>query len=259
MPRWAIVTDLDGTLLDHATYDWAPAAPTLARLRAAGVPVVPASSKTAAELVPLRAALGLSDMPALCENGGGIVPPGAEATPDRADHARLLAALAALPEELRAPFRGFSEMSVAEVAALTGLSAREAARARDRAFTEPGVWSGAKAARAAFARALRAAGVSAREGGRFLTLGFGRTKADRMREVAASLGTTHLLALGDAPNDVEMLEAADRAAIVANPHRAPLPPLEGEAAGRILRTRAPGPEGWSCAVERILCEAGVAL
>lgn len=259
MAGWAIVTDLDGTLLDHATYSWAPAAPTLERLRAAGVPVVLASSKTAAEIVALRDALGLSDVPAICENGGGIVPRGAAAQPDATEHARLMAVLDALPGDLRAPFRGVSEMSVAEVATLTGLPEREAARARDRAHTEPGVWTGAKAARAAFARALRAAGVTAREGGRFLTLGFGHTKADRMREVAATLGATRLLALGDAPNDIEMLEAADRAAIVANPQRAPLPRLDGEAEGRILRTRAPGPEGWSCAVERILCEAGVAL
>ena len=92
-----IFTDLDGTLLDHETYDWSPAAPLLGRLTAAGIPVCLASSKTAAEMVPLRAAMGLSAAPLICENGAGIVP-GGEATAtgaDRSAYARLRAALQA--------------------------------------------------------------------------------------------------------------------------------------------------------------------
>jgi mannosyl-3-phosphoglycerate phosphatase len=252
MPDWLIVTDLDGTLMDHATYSHAAADATLARLRAARIPVALASSKTAAEIVPLRAALGFAHVPAICENGGGIVPPGAAARPDATAHARLRAALDRLPRELRAGFRGFSDMTLDELAEATGLAPGEAALARARAFTEPGLWTGTEEARAAFVE-----GIAAREGGRFLTLGFGHTKAERMHEIAESLGRDRILALGDAPNDVEMLEAADRAAIVANPHRAPLPRLAGEAEGRILRTDLPGPAGWSWAVERILSAEGV--
>ncbi|MFP4303611.1 MAG: HAD-IIB family hydrolase [Rhodosalinus sp.] len=259
MAKWLIVTDLDGTLLEHETYSHAPAEATLDRLRAAGVPVAFASSKTAAEIVPLRAELGFAHVPAICENGGGLVPPGRDALPDRSRHARLRAALAALPAALRAPFRGFSDMDVDAVAAATGLPPDAAARARDRAFTEPGLWTGTQADRGAFIEALAAQGVTAREGGRFLTLGFGHTKAERMHQIADEMGCERLLALGDAPNDIEMLEAADRAAIVANPHRAPLPALGGEATGRILRTDLPGPAGWSLAVERILSEEGVAF
>jgi mannosyl-3-phosphoglycerate phosphatase len=145
------------------------------------------------------------------------------------------------------------------VAAITGLPPAEAARARARAFTEPGVWSGDATGRAQFIATLAEQGVTAREGGRFLTLGLGATKAARMREVCAGLGRDRILALGDAPNDTEMLEAADRAAIVANPHRPPLPRLAGETAGRILRTALPGPAGWSWAVDRILSQEGVAF
>jgi mannosyl-3-phosphoglycerate phosphatase len=259
MAHWMIVTDLDGTLLDHASYSHAAADATLARLRAAGIPVALASSKTAAEIAPLRAELGFAHVPAICENGGGLVPPGEAALPDGGDHARLQAALAALPAPLRAPFRGFSDMSAAEIAEATGLPPEAATRARARAFTEPGLWAGTEQQRAAFTEALAARGVTAREGGRFLTLGFGHTKAERMHQIAREMGCDRILALGDAPNDVEMLETADRAAIVANPHRAPLPALAGEAEGRILRTDLPGPAGWSQAVERILSEEGVAL
>jgi ribonucleotide monophosphatase NagD (HAD superfamily) len=49
MPSPLVFTDLDGTLLDHDTYDWTPARDALDRLTRAGIPVVFTSSKTAAE------------------------------------------------------------------------------------------------------------------------------------------------------------------------------------------------------------------
>ena len=45
-----IFTDLDGTLIDHHTYSAEAARPALEAARAAGVPVVPCSSKTLAEM-----------------------------------------------------------------------------------------------------------------------------------------------------------------------------------------------------------------
>ena len=41
MSGWAIVTDLDGTLLDAATYSCEAARPALAEAARRGVPVVP--------------------------------------------------------------------------------------------------------------------------------------------------------------------------------------------------------------------------
>ena len=35
-PTWWVVTDLDGTLMDHR-YDWSPAAAVLTRLRQNGI------------------------------------------------------------------------------------------------------------------------------------------------------------------------------------------------------------------------------
>ena len=54
--RWWVVTDLDGTLMDHH-YDWSPAAAVLRSLQRAGVPVIPCTSKTAEEVERFRAAL----------------------------------------------------------------------------------------------------------------------------------------------------------------------------------------------------------
>ncbi|NDV02645.1 HAD-IIB family hydrolase [Pseudoroseicyclus tamaricis] len=247
----AIFTDLDGTLLDHETYDWSPAAPVLARLRDAGIPVVLASSKTAAEIAPLRAEMGLSACPAIVENGAGILPAGAETVPGE-DYAALMQLLSGRPVAHR--FRGFNEMSTEEVAATTGLSPEAAAKAKARQFSEPGLFEGSDDEREAFVQELAGEGVQARAGGRFLTLSFGRTKAQAMAEIAPSLGATLTVALGDAPNDVEMLEAADLGIIIANPAHDPLPLLPGEAEGRITRASLTGPGGWADEVGRILDE-----
>ena len=52
-----IVTDLDGTLLDHRTYEWGRRPPDVrARTAQAGVPLVLCSSKTRAEIEALSAA-----------------------------------------------------------------------------------------------------------------------------------------------------------------------------------------------------------
>lgn len=256
-PPLIVFTDLDGTLLDHHDYSWQAAAPALTRLRALGVPVIIASSKTAAEIAPLRQDIGFPDCPAIVENGAGLLPPGAhpDDTPD--DYARLRAALDTLPAPLRQAFRGFGDMTDAEVAEITGLPAAAATLARRRAFSEPGLFDGDDRGLANFTRALTDAGISARRGGRFLTLSFGGTKADRMDEIAAQYDTPDTVALGDAPNDVEMLETATHGVIIANPSGQPLPPLSGEKDGRITRSEKPGPEGWNESLLKLLSSKGL--
>lgn len=244
-PSLIVFTDLDGTLLDHHSYSWAPALPALAKLRAMGVPVVLASSKTAAEIAPLRNEMRLPHCPAIVENGAGLLP--ARTDPDETgeDYARLRAALDTLPADLRTPFRGFGDMSPQVVADITGLPLDNARLARARAFSEPGLFDGDRETLQAFVAALEAKGLTARRGGRFLTLSFGGTKADRMDEIIKDYGNPTSIALGDAPNDVEMLERADHGVIIANPSGNALPLLAGEREGRVLRSEKAGPDGWN--------------
>jgi mannosyl-3-phosphoglycerate phosphatase len=259
-PALIVFSDLDGTLLDHASYSWQAAAPALDALKQRGIPLILASSKTAAEIAGLRAEMGFADCPAIVENGAGMLQPRGsdDADDDDAVHRRLIAALDALPADLRAKFSGFSDWSIDEVAARTGLSHDSAAKAAMRRFSEPGLWTGSAQERADFESRLAVHGVTARQGGRYLTLSFGASKASRMREIVARYACgddwPRMLALGDAPNDIEMLEAADIGVIVANPHGASLPELDGEKAGRILRTGKPGPQGWNESVLRIIEE-----
>ena len=243
-----VFTDLDGTLIDHDNYDWRPAKPALDALKNLSAAVVMASSKTAPEIGVLQAELGLEHWPAIVENGAGILEPSHGLADASGSYAKLRELLNQVPAELRVCFEGFGDMSCERVVEVTGLSADAAVNAQRRHFSEPGLWSGGAEDRSAFSRCLSDLGVSAREGGRFLTLSFGKTKADRMAEIIRRYTPLHTVALGDAPNDIEMLQSADFGVVIANHHREPLPVLEGEEQGRIVRTDKAGPEGWNRAM-----------
>ena len=247
-----VFTDLDGTLISHDTYEWDAAAPALASLRDIGAGVVLASSKTAAEIITLRQALGLERWPAIVENGAGLLAPHSTVLPDNAAYLLVRQLLNDTPPKGRDQYRGFGDMTAAEIAEITGLDPDAAARAAQRAFSEPGLWSGEPSELDEFLSELAQKGIMAREGGRFLTLSLGKTKADQMADIIAQYQPFQTVALGDAPNDVEMLETADLGIIIANPHNAPLPVLKGEATGRITRTTRTGPEGWNAAMLDLL-------
>jgi len=252
-----VFTDLDGTLLDHTSYDYAPAHPTLDRLLRQDIPLVLASSKTAAEMVPLRRDLQFEHCPAICENGAGVV--AARAAPDSnsQEYVKLREALDTVPGDLRACFEGFGDMSLARISEVTGLSPDNARLAAQRAFSEPGIWTGSDDAQDQFLSHLRAHGITARRGGRFLTLSFGGTKADQMHRICAELVRTTTIALGDAPNDFEMLNAADYAIVLPNAHGHPVRVTKNDMS-KVIHADQPGPTGWHASLGAVLTNLGVA-
>ena len=241
-----VFSDLDGTLLDHQTYSWAAARPALNALADCGAGVVLASSKTAVEIQILQQEMGLTQWPAIVENGAGVIWRADSDVFDTSSYDELRAALADLPPG----FVGFGDMSDQDVVDETGLPLEGAKAARMRCFSEPGLWRGPVDRLAQFLDAARDKGIHARQGGRFLTLSFGRTKADAMAEVAARLAPKTTLALGDAPNDIEMLVAADHGVLVANPSAPPIPKTPDT--NKLIRTIEHGPMGWNQAVLSLL-------
>lgn len=247
-----IFTDLDGTLIDHHSYDHSAAQEALDVLAQIGAGVVLASSKTGAEIARLRRELSLNAWPAIVENGAGVLLPHAEDGADTEQYQALRRKIDGLPDDMRALFTGFDDMTAEEVAARTGLSLEGAMRARMRAYSEPGLWAGTPQQQEAFVARLAARGMVAQQGGRFLTLSFGATKADQVRSLIAQYRPEITIALGDAPNDIAMIEACDHGVIIANPTRSALPPLAGEATGKIQRIDQPGPIGWNTAILGLL-------
>lgn len=265
-----VFSDLDGTLLDHDSYSFEAAKPALALLKARGIPLVLASSKTEAEMQPIAEAMGLTG-PMIVENGAGVANraanpagnPAAEALPDRPSHthADLMKAFRQLPNYLQSCFEGFCDWDVARVMAETGLSAEAALRAKARRFSEPGRFSGTQAEREELVRQLEHFGFTAVQGGRFFTLMPKTSKAERMREVAASYAAgsgdgVRTVALGDGMNDLDMLQAADCGVIIANPSHAPLPVTQRERDGFIVRSSEIGPHGWNQMIHTLV-QAGV--
>lgn len=243
-----VFSDLDGTLIDHDSYDWSPACAALDRLRDISAGLVLASSKTAAEISLLRHELAYTHWPAIVENGSGMLPPHQDSVPNDGEYTRLRAVLNDMPQELRQHFVGFGDMDLNDIVQATGLTPDAASLAKQRHFSEPGEWRGNAHQKDAFLAHLGQHGIVAQQGGRFLTLSFGRNKVDQMRALIEIHEPAHTIALGDAPNDIAMIEAAEFGVVIANPHRPPLPPLQGEAEGRILRTEQAGPWGWNEAI-----------
>ena len=255
-----VFTDLDGTLLDHETYSYEAANEALGLLRANSIPLILASSKTAAEIAPLREQLGFSNCPAIVENGAGILDAGKAALTDKASYSKLLEAIANVDSTLRDCFRGFSQFTAEEIAQATSLSLAAAKLAKDRQFSEPGIWSGNSDNLARFKQRLADMGIVAQQGGRFISLSLGGNKADRLKEIATAYtnatGDIHTIALGDSLNDIKMLKAATRGIIVANPHGVHIPVMDEEHQGTISRTSLTGPSGWNKAVIDVLKNIG---
>lgn len=247
-----VFSDLDGTLLDHKSYSWAPARPAIEALKQMGAGIILASSKTAREIDLLRSNMELDQWPCIVENGAGLLPAHSHDSDSKGQYDKLRKLLDKIPDQLRDLFTGFGDMTDAEVAHATGLTIESAASARAREFSEPGIWHGRESQKNVFLQHLYKAGIHTQQGGRFLTLSFGANKADRLRELKNHYQPLTTVALGDAPNDVDMLESADIAVVVSNPHAESLPILKGEREGHVIRTESPGPNGWNAAILSII-------
>lgn len=258
-----IFTDLDGSLLDHDSYSWQAAQPWLQRLNAARLPVIIASSKTAAEITVLQQRLGLSAFPFIAENGAQVVFPAAWHRPARvfgADYAAIVNAL----RRLRASFafRGFADVDDATVAQWCGFTPAEARLARQRAGTEPLRWLDDERQLAQFRRALAQQRLALTRGGRFYhVMGRGVSKGRAARWLTHRYQLRHqrafaTLALGDGPNDLPLLQSADYAVLIRARHGAALR-LPATRRGRLYRSRQTGPAGWSEGLDHFLLSGNV--
>ncbi len=262
-----VYTDLDGTLLDHDTYSFEAAAPALQRLAQLGIPVIPVTSKTLAELDGLNRELGLNG-PCIAENGGLIAWPSgyfnSASTLQRVgryqveylsvDYADILGTLAELRQSYGFRFSGFADLSDTDVARLTGLDTGAAHLARQRLCSEPLVWKDSDAAFRQFRHELAQRHYTLVRGGRFShVLGqAGKAQAiDRLGELFSAEGFAGFtrIALGDSPNDTGMLQAADIAVVI---RRRDGGWLQVETGGQKVETQSSGPEGWNAFFQHYL-------
>lgn len=271
--HWLIVSDLDGTLLDHYDYSHAPVDRLLPALERRHIPLVLNSSKTRPEMIELRRALD-NRHPFIVENGSAIfIPTGyfsekPAAAREAGDYwiiepgtprVQLLDYLQTDAAQHGAPYLSFASASTNEIVAATGLKPDQAASAARRDYSEPLLWRGSDGEKLAFRRRAQAAGFSTLEGGRFLHL-LGKT--DKGSAIQTLLNCYRrqnhvdyrLVAAGDSPNDLDMLEVAQIAVIVRAPHREP-PELAEAAERKVIVSEQCGPAGWRECIEPLFfCE-----
>jgi mannosyl-3-phosphoglycerate phosphatase len=259
-----VFSDLDGTLLDGKDYSYDRARPGLRLLAERRIPLVLCSSKTRPEIEFYRERFGNRD-PFVVENGGAVYVPkdyfGFAFDHDRATgdysvlelgapYRTLVRALGELKRKTGIPLRGFSDMTVEEVAALCGLSLPQAVRAKQREYDEPFVVPETAAA----AVVVAAADMPLTQGDRFhhlSTSNKGRAVSMLMDLFKRSSPSVVSVGIGNALNDRPLLEAVDIPILVqacdgGYDRRMTLP--------RLRYARGEGPAGWNAAITDLLGE-----
>lgn len=235
----AVFTDLDNCLLDHDTYEHAPAQPALARLRALGATVVCTTSKTRAEVEHWLRVIGLSH-PSIVENGGAVVLEDGAVEILGRPRAAITPVLHEAAAEAEARIRCFAEMGVEEIARRCNMGLERARLAAARECSEPFVLESPDR-EAALREALERRGLRLTRGGRFYHAlahegkhGAVRWLIERWRRGGAELVT---IGIGDAPNDEGFLALVDH----------PIRLVSGDS----------GPAAWNRRVQAVLDELGL--
>jgi mannosyl-3-phosphoglycerate phosphatase len=260
-----VFSDLDGSLLDHHSYDYSPAIPGMQRLENADIPLVLTTSKTRAEVIEHVQDMGLNH-PFVIENGGAVCIPAGYFEAASSDSPLQVIALAPeidefapMLDEARAQhgmkFRALTEMDVGDIVAYTGLPPEQAVLAGQREFTLPLVWEDTQEQLKLFEQMVEKARLVLRQGGRFIHLQGETDKSiamqDLVRRYEKFSGLQVIsIALGDSGNDRGMLESASYAVVI--PGAGGMMKLErGE---RVHYSSQQGPAGWNEGLNAVLDE-----
>ena len=221
-----IFTDLDGTLLHPETYSFQEALPALERLKKLKIPLIMCSSKTRAEIEDYRARMDNKD-PFVSENGGGIFIP-VDYFPfplNRGDimdgyiniilgnkYKDIRSAFIELRETTGIRVKGFGDMSIQEVARITGMTLEESQRAKKREFDEPFIFENGETRVEEFLRAIENKGFRWTRGRLFHILGENdKGKAIKiLKEFFKRMEPNIItIGLGDSLNDLPLFQNVD--------------------------------------------------
>lgn len=267
-----VFTDLDGTLLDHYTYEHEAAVACMTRLLNHGIPIIPNTSKTFAELISLRKRLGIKG-PFIVENGAAIYidkdflpekPRGAvwqdgywmKSFSSKRQY--WLGLINKVLPEFGHLFEAFSSMSIGRIMEVTGLEEADASLAAQRQFGEPLLWKGSEEEMDKFIAHVGKLGAHPLKGGRFLHICGDNNKGIALLWLLKEYQRQHrkitvsTIALGDGKNDIAMLEVADTAVRIASPVNPP-PPLERTV--KLYTSNKYGPEGWAEVLDQLIPES----
>lgn len=266
MKELVVFTDLDGTLLDQRSYSVRSALSAIDLLVRRGQPVIPVSSKTAAEIRYWSRLLTI-DGPFICENGCGIVVPGGCFTgmPDGAIQRgeewiislgssvdKVRQGLEKLSNIAHFSYRSFAQMTEEEAALLTGLTGEELNRCLEREYDEPFQITGEHDVELISNEAEKI-GFHFTRGGRFFHLTGGCHKGEAVRILVdlyrKEKDDLLIVGIGDSLNDLPMFMEVDVAFLVQKPDGSYDRQIPEDVARRV---KGIGPHGWRAAVEEVM-------
>lgn len=244
-----IISDLDGSLLDHYNYDWKPAQAWLDQLYKHEVPVVFCTSKTAIEVQSLQQQMQL-DWPFICENGATVYikhEPHVMATqPEYAlNYTQICKKISEIQQQGDYQCIGFCNMSAQDVSQYTGLSLHSAGQAKIRLGSEPLLWQDSEQQRVKFTQQLHTMGLEMIQGGRFWhVVNQGANKAFALDYLLKHYTNKNFITvgLGDSPNDLQLLEFTDYSVVIKN-HKDQH--IELQKQQQVKYTDGYGPTGWA--------------
>lgn len=256
--EYLISTDLDGTLLDHHTYSWQDAVPALNALKDHHIPVVINTSKTKEEVLELQSELDIAD-PFIVENGSAVFIHSNDKRFERrgltqvgnllcetlgTERPTITQKLNELKDTKGFVFSSFSDFSLDDVIHHTGLSRTKAQLAKNRAYSEPLIWRDSEDNFTVFCEMIEQAGFKILHGGRFIHV-LGKTNkglaAQSLLQRLTHEGKTHMIALGDSGNDLDMLNIATTPVLVKSPSHDFPSCIRADA----IKTTEYGPKGWN--------------
>jgi mannosyl-3-phosphoglycerate phosphatase len=266
MLHYLIFTDLDGTLLDSETYSYEESLAAINLVKENGIPIIFCSAKTRAEQEIYRRELKLFH-PFVVENGSAIfIPRGYfpfpfdyhEAVNDlltielAIPYSRVRRLLTKIGKENDFRFRGFGDMSAAQVAEITGLNYEFAELARKREYDEPVRFdSSGEKDLSMFLAKIEASGLNWSYGGQLCHVMGGGGKGKAVEILAALYrkmwGDTKTVGLGNGLNDLPMLSQVDIPILVQKKDHS----WEDMDLPRLRKVQGVGPEGWSRAIAQI--------
>ena len=267
--KFLIFTDLDGTFLDHHTYSFEAAKSTLDKCLRDGHFVMPATSKTFAEVRDFQADSGLNH-PFIFENGAAVAVPkhladesmfSNECIDDFFIHAFIPKKnqWTDLIDKHKSLFSDqyqlFSAMSLEEIQQHTGLDSHKAMLSLQRWFGEPILWTGDQEQKQAFIEHFSELGANFLQGGRFLHMSGDSNKGRALGWTTDFFRSTFPLqsfsniALGDSGNDIDMLESADFAVVIKSDSHS-FPTVHKK--NYLYYSESTGPEGWAEVINKLL-------
>jgi len=267
MNRIIIFTDLDGTLLDAENYSFTAAQDALNMLIRKNIPIIPCTSKTHLEVIEIQKKVGISD-PFIVENGSAIFFPkgyfmktqqpfkeieGYQSLILGREYKDILNFFYKWRENYDLKVTGVHEMPVEKVMELTALNYDEAETVKKRFFSEPFILNGDKNLPAAAVEEITRKGFRLLVGNRFYHLLGNSDKGTAVNQLLEmfkrkwKMDTLISIGIGDSMNDLEMLKAVDRPAIVKKPTGRHEERIKMD---NLMQTEGIGPAGWQEAVFR---------